>query len=123
MFRGCLLGREAIYTYPAYDFEFEYWKLQKVKAVAGVYREKFNIDAYVGVASNIQISLEEWLDHDDYWQETLIQAVGGLVEARNKASQEQTEKILKATQGASKEEPVYISPFNNPASRPTFQMS
>jgi hypothetical protein len=110
-----------LYTYPDYDPEFEYWKLEKIKAVAGVYREMYKIDAYVGIASNINISLDTWLDQDALWQETLIQAVDSLVDARNKASQEQTNKILKASQEG-KEQTPYVSPFASSGMRPQFQM-
>lgn len=122
LYKGCLIGDESLYTYPDYDPEFEYWKLEKFKAVAGVYRDMYKIDAYVGVASNIHISLDDWLDHDVIWQETLIQAVGSLVDARNKASQEQTDKILKASQEG-KEQTPYVSPFASSGMRPQFQMS
>jgi len=121
IYKGCLIGDESLYTYPDYDYEFEYWKLEKVKAVAGVYREMYKIDAYVGIASNINISLDTWLDQDALWQETLIQAVGSLVDARNKASQEQTNKILKASQEG-KEQTPYVSPFASSGMRPQFQM-
>ena len=122
LYKGCLIGDESLYTYPDYDPEFEYWKLEKIKAVAGVYREMYKIDAYVGIASNINISLDTWLDQDALWQETLIQAVGSLVEARNKASREERDHIIKATQEG-KPEPAYSSPFSNPSMRPQFQMS
>jgi hypothetical protein len=122
LYKGCLIGDESLYTYPDYDLEFEYWKLEKVKAVASVYREMYKIDAYVGLASNIHISLDDWLDHDVIWQETLVQAVGSLVDARNKASQEQTDKILKASQEG-KEQTSYVSPFASSGMRPQFQMS
>ena len=121
IYKGCLIGDESLYTYPDYDYEFEYWKLEKIKAVAGVYREMYKIDAYVGIASNINISLDTWLDQDALWQETLIQAVGSLVDARNKASQEQTNKILKASQEG-KEQTPYVSPFASSGMRPQFQM-
>lgn len=81
----------------------------------------YKIDAYVGLASNIHISLDDWLEHDVIWQETLIQAVGSLVDARNKASQEQTDKILKASQEG-KEQTPYVSPFASSGMRPQFQM-
>ena len=87
LYKGCLIGDESLYTYPDYDYEFELWKLEKIKAVAGVYRDMYKIDAFVELASNINISLDTWLDQDALWQETLIQAVGSLVDARNKASQ------------------------------------
>ena len=121
IYKGCMIGDESLYTYPDYDPEFEYWKLEKIKAVAGVYREMYKIDAYVGIASNINISLDTWLDQDALWQETLIQAVGSLVDARNKASQEQTNKILKASQEG-KEQTPYVSPFASSGMRPQFQM-
>jgi hypothetical protein len=121
IYKGCLIGDESLYTYPDYDYEFEYWKLEKIKAVAGVYREMYKIDAYVGIASNINISLDTWLDQDALWQETLIQAVDSLVDARNKASQEQTNKILKASQEG-KEQTPYVSPFASSGMRPQFQM-
>ena len=121
IYKGCLIGDESLYTYPDYDPEFEYWKLEKIKAVAGVYREMYKIDAYVGIASNINISLDTWLDQDALWQETLIQAVDSLVDARNKASQEQTNKILKASQEG-KEQTPYVSPFASSGMRPQFQM-
>jgi hypothetical protein len=121
LYKGCLIGDESLYTYPDYDPEFEYWKLEKIKAVAGVYREMYKIDAYVGLASNINISLDTWLDQDALWQETLIQAVDSLVDARNKASQEQTNKILKASQEG-KEQTPYVSPFASSGMRPQFQM-
>jgi hypothetical protein len=121
LYKGCLIGDESLYTYPDYDPEFEYWKLEKIKAVAGVYREMYKIDAYVGIASNINISLDTWLDQDALWQETLIQAVDSLVDARNKASQEQTNKILKASQEG-KEQTPYVSPFASSGMRPQFQM-
>ena len=121
IYKGCLIGDESLYTYPDYDYEFEYWKLEKIKAVAGVYIEMYKIDAYVGIASNINISLDTWLDQDALWQETLIQAVDSLVDARNKASQEQTNKILKASQEG-KEQTPYVSPFASSGMRPQFQM-
>lgn len=122
LYRGCLIGDESLYTYPDYDYEFEFWKLHQFKGVAEVYREIYKIDAYVGVASNIHISLDDWLDHDIIWQEALIQSVGNLVDARNKASQEQTDKILKASQ-ESREQAPYVSPFASSGTRPQFHMS
>ena len=121
LYKGCLIGDESLYTYPDYDYEFELWKLEKIKAVAGVYRDMYKIDAFVELASNINISLDTWLDQDALWQETLIQAVGSLVDARNKASQEQTNKILKASQEG-KEQTPYVSPFASSGMRPQFQM-
>ena len=121
LYRGCLIGDESLYTYPDYDYEFELWKLEKIKAVAGVYRDMYKIDAFVELASNINISLDAWLDQDALWQETLIQAVGSLVDARNKASREERDYIIKATQEG-KEQPPSVSNFN-PSMMPKFHMS
>lgn len=122
LYKGCLIGDESLYTYPDYDPDFEYWKLHQFKGVAKIYRDMYKIDAYVGVASNIHISLNDWLEHDIIWQETLTQAVGSLVDARNKASQEQTDKILKASQEG-KEQAPYVSPLANSGMMPKFYMS
>ena len=66
------------------------------------------------------MTIEQWVNYDDYWQEAIFQAVSGLVENQKKESSKHTEDILKAM-GSGNEQP-YISPMAT-MPKPTFQMS
>lgn len=65
------------------------------------------------------MTLEEWINYDEFWQEAIFQSVTGLVEAQKKESNKTTEEILKAM--GSGQESHYVSPMAT-MPKPSFQM-
>ena len=115
-----MLGNEALFTFSAYDPEFEYLKYQKLQAVGNYFREEAKLDKWVDVANQTGMSIFDWISLDNYWQEAAYQAVKNKVDIMNKKSQEESEKMMRQINDNNEKAP-YSSPFNSIA-KPTFQL-